>query len=117
MTREDAGQLKYRYSEYGLCDGKAILIEDMEEILDIVFTAHNKELLELNDTTNDLYTEISKNRVDDFESRTCNSCKWGIYVYNKDILLCGAAVCLGLDEYWQYVVTKDFGCNKYEANQ
>ena len=50
----------------------------------------------------------------DFESRTCNSCKWGIYVYNKDILLCGAAVCLGLDEYGQYVVTKDFGCNKWE---
>lgn len=51
----------------------------------------------------------------DFEPRTCDSCKWGLPVDNKDILLCGTAVCLGLDEYGQYVVTKDFGCNKHEA--
>ena len=54
---------------------------------------------------------------DSFKSRTCSNCEWGLEVDNKDILLCGNAVCLGLDEYGQYVVTKDFGCNKYEAKQ
>ena len=55
------------------------------------------------------------NRIyDEFESRTCESCEWGMPIDNKDILLCGAAVCLGLDEYGQYVVTKGFGCNKWE---
>ena len=113
MTREDAGQLKYRYSEYGLCDGKAILIEDMEEILDIVFTAHNKELLELNDTTNDLYTEISKNRVDDFESRTCDSCRHHIVSADETNMWCT----LEDGHLEDCRVDTTFGCNKWEQKQ
>lgn len=52
---------------------------------------------------------------DDFEARTCESCKYGNNIDGKDILLCGNAVCLDLTTYGQYVVTKNFGCNTWRA--
>ena len=49
----------------------------------------------------------------DFESRTCESCKWYIEEYTKRDNHCGK------DGMWDLVemlrCTKDFGCNKWRA--
>lgn len=51
---------------------------------------------------------------DYFESRTCEICKYSRSINGSENLLCGSAVCVDLDEHGQYVVTKDFWCNKWE---
>ena len=76
-------------------------------------------LLYINDNAdrNTIYEREAEDLIDsiydDFESRTCENCKWGNEVGDKTALLCGQAVCQGLDEYGQYMVCRDFGCNKW----
>ena len=88
MTRDEAKKLIFTYSESQFGRGYGSIVDAHKYTVDTIY--------------------------DDFESRTCSNCKWGLEIEDKEILLCGTAVCLGLDDYGQYVVTKDFGCNKFE---
>ena len=61
--------------------------------------------------SNSVYALIEK-IYDDFESRTCSNCKYGLqFDYVTDYGMCEKSY----GWYWQgrMEITKDFGCNKF----
>ena len=62
--------------------------------------------------------EVIDKIYDDFESRTCGSCKYSIYHKEQDILECSrnSQWCWSCNaEISMVEVVNDFGCNKWES--
>jgi len=68
MTHEEAEQLQWEYPEYGLEDGKAILKEHHEEILNKVYGDFKQEILKYRhyyNTTVGMFATDRPDLVDD----------------------------------------------------
>ena len=96
MTREEAKRIIVKTIEHQI----------KKDFQPIDFDTNNK------DSTFVLGYRLIDKIYDDFESRTCENCKYNIATANEDIMWCNNS-----DALEDFEVFANFGCNKFERRE
>ena len=87
------------------------MIKELQEPFDIWYEEEGKDMLPIKESLEVAWS----NGAYVIQDRTCESCKYCLDAQSEEHYLCGMAKCEDMNDYGQYIVTKDFCCNKYEA--